>query len=82
MGYPAVRQGEGGGASMSKARITVTFEYELKPDWYPDGMSPAEMVQLDVANYQGDIGAAFEVMQSYELTFTGEALAASDKEGA
>lgn len=57
-----------------KARITVTFEYELKPDYYPDGMSPAEMVQLDVDNYQGDIGAAFEAIQSYELTFAGEAV--------
>lgn len=58
---------------MSKARITVTFEYELKPDSYPDGATPDEMVQIDVANYH-DSDSLFDVIQHQELTVTGEVL--------
>ncbi|MBB5508092.1 hypothetical protein [Paraburkholderia atlantica] len=58
---------------MSKARITVTFEYELKPDYYPDDATPDEMVALDVANYREGV-SLFDVMQSEELTITGEVL--------
>lgn len=56
---------------MSKARITVTFEYELKPEWYPECATPERMVQLDVVNYQ-DTRALLEVMESREVTVTGE----------
>lgn len=56
---------------MSKARITVTFEYELKPEWYPECATPERMVQIDVANYQ-DNRALFDVIQSHEVTVTGE----------
>ncbi|CAH2910850.1 MAG: hypothetical protein CPSOU_1863 [uncultured Paraburkholderia sp.] len=57
---------------MSKARITVTFEYELDPGSYPDGAKPEEMVAIDVANYH-DPDSLFDVMQYAELTVTGEA---------
>jgi hypothetical protein len=56
---------------MSKARITVTFEYEMEPDSYPEGATPAEMVAIDVANYH-DPDSLFDVMQYQDLTVTGE----------
>ena len=56
---------------MSKARITVTFEYELNAEWYPEGSTPDEMIAVDVANYH-DAGSLFDVMQGHELTVTGE----------
>lgn len=56
---------------MTRARITVTFEYELKPEWYPECATPERMVQLDVTNYQ-DVSVLLEVMQSHEMTVTGE----------
>jgi hypothetical protein len=65
---------------MSKARITVTFEYDINPEWYPDGATPTEMIQLDVANYQ-DGCSLFDVMQSHELTITG-ALVEAEKQAA
>lgn len=57
---------------MSKARITVTFEYEITPEWYDEGMIPEEMVHVDVTNYRDDFGSLLEVMQSHEVTVTGE----------
>lgn len=56
---------------MSKARITVTFEYEITPEYYPDGASLDEMVLIDVGNYH-DAGSLFDVMQGCELTISGE----------
>lgn len=58
---------------MSKARITVTFEYELNPEWYPEGATPDERLQIDIANYHDDC-SLFDVMQLNELTITGEVL--------
>ena len=57
---------------MSKARITVTFEYEIEPEYYPDGATHGEMVALDVANYRSDYACLLDVMQSNEVTVTGE----------
>ncbi len=39
-----------------RAKITITFEmeYEIQPQYYPDGMTAEEMVELDVENYKGD----------------------------
>lgn len=56
---------------MTKARITVTFEYELVPDAYPDGSTLGDMVVLDVANYH-DLDSLFDVMQYQDLTISGE----------
>lgn len=56
---------------MTKARITVTFEYELNAESYPKGATTAEMIALDVANYH-DPDSLFDVMQYLDLTVTGE----------
>jgi hypothetical protein len=54
-----------------KARITVTFEYEINPESYPDGSTHAEMIAIDVENFR-DIDGLINVMQSHELTVVGE----------
>lgn len=37
-----------------KAKITLTIEleYDLDPSIYPEGMTPEEMVAMDVENYE------------------------------
>jgi hypothetical protein len=39
--------------------ITATVEYEMNPDHYPDGLSPEEMLALDVDSALSTILAAY-----------------------
>jgi len=36
-----------------KVKVTLTYEleYDLRPEYYPEDMSPEQMVELDVQNY-------------------------------
>ena len=41
---------------MAKARITFTVvvEYEMKPEYYDDGSTPEQMLDVDIANANED----------------------------
>ena len=52
-----------------KAIITITFEYEMKSDWYPEGISPEEWLAIDLANFKAD---PIEALLGNDFTMTGE----------
>jgi len=56
---------------MAKARITISFEYEIVAQHYEPHMTPEQMVALDVANYNEDPLAVLEVLAATEFEVSG-----------
>jgi hypothetical protein len=52
---------------MTKLRVTVSFEYEADPEWYPTS-DPTEMAKIDLDNFVDDPGLLFEFMDTRDLT--------------
>lgn len=56
---------------MIKARITISFEYEVKPAYYDGETDPQKMVDSDVADFNENPFSLVEFMDDHELTITG-----------
>lgn len=56
---------------MAKARITVSFEYEIKPESYERNMTLEQMVETDVASYNEHPDSLIEVLGMFEFEIDG-----------
>lgn len=57
-----------------KARITVTFEYELDPDNYPNTTDPIVMVASDVETFRENTELLGEVLAEKIVRISAEVL--------
>lgn len=57
-----------------KARITVTFEYEMTPEHYEGCADGAAMVAIDVQNIKDDPATLGEMVAEGDFTISGEAV--------
>lgn len=57
----------------ARAKLILTFEldYELKPEYYPDGLTPMEMLEIDIDSYKEDFMLLVD-HPSTTMTFKGE----------
>lgn len=52
-----------------KAKITITFEYEIVPDYYPEGAAAEECLAIDLANFKDD---PCEALANFDFVLKGE----------
>lgn len=52
-----------------KFRITMSFEYEVHPEFYPEGYTPEQMLEIDRGHFEGDPG---RIMDHEDVRVTGE----------
>lgn len=45
-----------------KVKLTVTVEYNLVPEYYPENCTPEEMVAIDQENFNSDPKALLELI--------------------
>jgi hypothetical protein len=50
-----------------KIKFTVEYEYELQPDYYPEGSSAEEMLQIDIDNMNNDPLMVLDIITSESL---------------
>lgn len=60
-----------------KARITITVEYELDPELYPEGFTHEEMINSDINQIEEGDFTVFDMDDGY--TIKGEVLKEESK---
>lgn len=52
-------------------QITLTVDYEVNPQSYPEGSSPEDMLDIDVANYESDPTSLLLLCENENFVVTG-----------